>query len=1021
MMLAIFCCFCATQEASAADGSPVKVTGVIRDENGERLPGAGVQIKDTDTGIIADLDGRFTIEIEPGQVLVFSYVGYKDKLVEYKGQKHLDVSMDASFNELDDVVIVAYGAQKKANLTGSVSSVRMDKIETRPVTNLSSALSGLIPGAYVQQSSGQPGADGASISIRGIGSFGSSAPLVLIDGVEGDINSVAVQDVASMSVLKDAASASIYGARAANGVILITTKRGEKSALTINYNGYMGVQEATLLPELLNAVQYFEGRNQAAKNDKLLVIPFSEEYIDNYRNNVDPYLYQDCDWIDILFDPAFMHNHHLNVRGGGDNISVNTSFDYMGQEGIVEGTDYERFSFRNNIDGYMLNRKLHLIFNTFGQYGDRDDLPGGARAAMMNTLKYHPGYGYKFPFTGYTAAMKDYAMMDNGGFNKQKQYLVNAQARAILQMLKHLSLDVSYGIVYNAYNNTAFKPLTDTYYLSTAGEVTKYPGQATTLTINRQEYFTGSFNALLKYSRKYKNAHTLSVMAGTQSYYRAARTQYDYREGFTVDIPYLQYGDPTSAVNKNTFNEISMLSFFGRINYDYKGKYLFEANLRADGSSRFKKSGRWGLFPSVSLGWRITEEPFFKKSTLKNYIQNIKIRASYGQLGNEAVANPYVSYDQLGFVDDATGLPMLFGDTKVISTAVTQWANKDTTWETTEQYNLGLDFTFFKNLNVTMDYFYKNTWDVLMQLPVSPTLGMEKAPFQNAGKILNHGFELSADYYFNVKDWAFNVGGNISHITNKVTDLAGMDSIIPIEANKGYVIIKEGYPINSYIGYEWDGIYQDLDEIKNHLKYTNPDGSQNTPYDGLVPTPGDIKFVDQNGDGIIDRDHDVTVVGKPFPDFIYSFNLGAKWKGIDLSLFFQGVQGVDSYCTNYLAVPFYDGANATTEALKAWTPENHSNTHSRLFTDVGRRSIPTSYYLEDASYLRLKNVELGYSLPSKVLKKVFINKLRIYATVQNAWTWTKYRGFDPEKPSGSIDVTNYPQVRIITFGIDVNF
>ncbi len=481
------------------------------------------------------------------------------------------------------------------------------------------------------------------------------------------------------------------------------------------------------------------------------------------------------------------------------------------------------------------------------------------------------------------------------------------------------------------------------------------------------------------------------------------------RENFEVNLPELNIGDPNSQKNGGSAVEAAWLSWYGRINLAYKGKYLFESSLRRDGSSRFRD--KWGTFPSLSVGYRISEESFIKNSF--NQVSNLKIRASWGKLGNESIGEYYAASDELSL-----SLTTNFGNTLTQAAAVTKLANKATSWETSEQLDFGLDFGLFKNkISGSLDYYTKKNSDILMQIPVSSTLGITTTPYQNAGAMKNKGFEIQLNYSGNIR--AVNINANLAaaHTKNEITSLAGQGEII-----SGNLIWREGEPYNSFYGYATEGIYQSQEEIYAHLTTVDSDGNDINPYAGLIAEPGDIKFTDQNGDKIINEE-DKIIIGKPFPDWTFSSTLNFGWKNFDLSLFFQGVYGINSLNQGMVTAPFHGGGAATGEWYRdGWTEEKPSKTIQRVNTDATRFDIVSDYYLEDGSYVRLKNIEFGYSIPKYILSKLNISNLRIFANIQNAFTLTKMRyGFDPEKPATTTNTLQYPQTRIFSAGINLKF
>ncbi len=988
----------------------IKASGRITDKNGEPIIGATVMEKGTSNGTVTDLNGRYSLDVLEGSTLMISYIGYKSTDLHAGVNKNVILIENAK--SLNEVVVVGYGTQKKANLTGAVSSVSVEDMGDRPITNSTTLLEGTASGVYALQKSGQPGSDGAVINIRGVGTLNNSDPLVIIDGFPGNMSDVDASEISSISVLKDAASASIYGNRAANGVILITTKKGVAGKPRVSYNGYYGTQEATRLPKTLNSYQYVTLYNEACQNMNMSN-KYSDDVVAKYKAGTDP-MYPNNNYFNIYYHTASMQNHRINVSGGSDNFQYAVMLGYLDQDGILVATKYHKTDFRANLDSYFLNKHLRFTTRISGNMGTQIQ-----PTDLWSTIWYStnaPIFPLKAKDGMWMAVNGErnyYGEAKEGSTTNNKRYNFNGQVEGEYKFLNGFSMQLTYG--YNVENGdkNAFNA---NVTLENLDGSTKTLASNLTVTnsTNTQSLLTG----LLKYNHSF-GKHTVSAMAGYSEEYFRWKWNSGYRSGFINNTQReLNLGDASSQTNDSGDYDLGLQSFFGRANYNYDNKYLFEANIRHDGSSRFAAGHRWGNFPSFSAGWVMSEEEFMESA--RPWLDMLKIRASWGKLGNQNINSYYVGNDIL-----STGTNYSFGGSLASGVAIKSLTNKETTWETTSQTDIGIDLNLHNGIYATIDYFYKKTDNILMQVPIPLTMGNLSAPFVNVGKVENKGLEATIGY-----DKIFNNGlrlktsANLSHIVNKVTDLNGASPII----NEPTAIV-EGRAINSFYGYVQNGIYQ----ISDFTWQNNSD--PNIPYnkrqyvlkDGVVkvsnftPQPGDIKYKDLDGDGIVDMDHDRKVIGKQFPDLSYAWSLNLEWKNFDFNMFWQGVAGIDGYTYYEIATCFSGFSNMGNWWLNRWTPNNPENTYPRLTTDGVRNNIHSTFYMEDASYLRLKNVELGYTFDKKLLPFLGDCKVRVYGNIQNALTFTKYKGFDPEKETGETRAEAYPQTRIYTFGLSVNF
>ena len=988
-----------------------KVTGVVKDANGDPIIGANVTVKGESIGTITDIDGRFILNAPSDAVLQITYIGYVAQDVKIDNRKEVVVTLMEDTETLDEVVVVGYGTQKKVNLTGSVGNVSLDDLGNRPITNASNALQGTVSGVYALQRSGQPGSDGSVINIRGVGTLNNSDPLVLIDGFPGSMSDVDASDISSISVLKDAASAAIYGNRAANGVVLITTKKGATGKVKLSYNGYFGIQEATSLPDVLNSYEYATLYNEACRNSGQAEKYLPEE-IQKFRDGTDP-MYPSINYFDVYYDKATMQNHRLNVSGGSDTFQYAFMLGYLEQDGILVGTNYRKTDFRANIDSYLWNKRLRVTARLSGNYGVKKEPTDTWAAKWYATnapvwpLKNTDGI-----WMSVNGERNYYGEIMEGSRSRNERYVFNGQLEGELKIWDGLSAQFTYGYNVESANTNAFN-----------ANVTLASMDGTTKTLVSDLNETNNLNfqtlltTLLRYNKTF-GKHEISVLAGYSEEYFKWKWNSGFRSGFiNNNQPVLNLGDASTMSNNADAYDLGLRSFFGRINYSFNNRYLFEANIRRDASSRFAEGNQWGTFPSFSVGWIVSEEDFMKDL---DWLDMFKVRASWGKLGNQNINSYYVGSEIL-----SSGQNYSLGGTLQPGVAVNSMINKETTWETTSQFDIGFDLALNNGLSLTFDYFDKRTNDILMQTPIQLTMGNLSAPYVNAGKVSNKGIEALIGYRKNFENGLkLRTSLNLSHIVNKITDLNGASPIISEPKAQ-----MEGYAINAFYGYEMDGLYQ----ISDFTWQNNSD--PNIPHEerdyvlknGVVSVanytaqPGDIKYKDLNGDGKVTMEDDRTIIGKQFPDLTYAWQLNLEWKNFDFSMFWQGVQGINGYTYFEIACPFSGFANMGSWWLDRWTPDNPDAKYPRLTVDGTRNNIHSTFYMENASYLRLKNIELGYTFDKKLLPFMRNCTVRLYGNIQNAFTITNYKGFDPEMEVGETRAQAYPQVRIYTIGLNVNF
>jgi TonB-linked SusC/RagA family outer membrane protein len=985
------------------------VRGKVVDKSGQPVAGAAVVVKGTSIGATTDEKGNFNINAKQGDVLEISYVGYRTVEVTVVNTTDISVVLDELRAVLNDVVVVGYGTQKKTNLTGAVGVVKMEDMVTRPLTNTSQALQGTVSGVYALQSSGKPGDDGTVIDVRGVGTFGNNSPLVLIDGVPGNINDVTANDIASVSVLKDAASAAIYGNRAANGVILITTKKGTAGKLSVNYSAYIGTQKPTRLPHVLNSVDYTTLYNEASLNSGGGII-YADSTIQKYRAHNNP-MYPDIDYFHVYYGDATIQNHRLSLTGGSDNVTFALMLGHLDQDGILVGTNYKKTDFRSNIDAYFLNKKLRISGKLAGNYGVKNEPTDLWSAEWYATLApIHPLQNAAGQWVSVNGERNFYGEIKEGSTAQTKRYNFSGQVEGEYKILNGLSAQVTYGYNVTPSKVNAFHANVTLY--NESGTTTNL---ASNLTVTNETDVQTLLTTLLKYNKTI-GKHEFNVLGG----YSEEEFTYDWESGYRANFVnntqrVLNLGDASTQTNNAGSYDLGLRSYFGRLNYAFDNKYLFEANIRRDGSSRFAKGHQWGTFPSFSAGWIISKEKFMESLS---WLNHLKLRASWGRLGNQNISNYYNGSDIL-----SSGQNYSLGGTLYSGVAVTAMTNKDLTWETAEQLDFGADLVFENNFEVTADYFDKRTKNLLLTQPIPLTMA-ESAPYANAGEVQNKGIEAMVTYKTELSNGLkLRASVNASHIVNKITKMNVAEQLVSPKA------IKVGAAINSFYGYKMDGIYQ----ISDFTWQNNSDPSipyANRTYTlkpGVVQVanfnaqPGDIKYKDMGKDNIVDMNNDRAIIGSQFPDLTYALTFNAEWKGFDLGVFMQGVKGIQGYTYYEIASPFSGFANMGNWWLGRWTPDNPSNSLPRLTLDGVRNGIHSSFYMENAAYLRMKNIELGYSINPHILSKAGIRSLRVYGNIQNAFTITKFKGFDPEQTVDQTRAQAFPQVRIMTMGVNVNF
>lgn len=994
--------------AQTAEETALRITGTVTGDN-VTIPGVSVIIKGTNIGTVTDAAGKYSIDVpDADAVLVFSSIGYVTIEIAVRGRTVIDVALEEDVQSLDEVVVVGYGMQKKVNLTGSVSSVDMDQLQKKTVTNVSQLLAGELSGVTVTQGTGNPGDDQATITIRGLGTFSGAgnSPLVIVDGIPSSLNSVNPNDIASISVLKDASSAAIYGSRGANGVILVTTKRGKEGVMQVRYDSYIGKQDVPELPHYVDSWVYAEATNEAYENVGKGG-GYSQEDIEKFKSGEDPDNYPNKHHVHDLFNSGngIQTKQNLTFSGGTEKLQYLVSTGYLKQNGVIEKNYYDRFDMRVNVSSELSDHlKLSVLFKS--TYADRHEpavvdntgthpfasliSKAFTRNATVPGRKSDGTYGLWMGKTGPWVGLASESFYED-----QTTDFVNNIALE-WDVINSLKITGRVGYNWNYSKDKLFGAVTtsspeDVFGPSTA-EVNMLNGRQLTM------------NLFADYTKKFGD-HSMHVLAGTSLETYDDESLGGFRDNFPTNT--INVLSAASAANDNVSESASawkIRSYFGRLNYAFQDKYLLEGNLRYDGSSRFTAAKRYGLFPSVSAGWIISEEDFFEIPG----IDMLKLRASYGKLGNQQIGTyPYQKTLSLnhgyyvgGIIQPAAVLERL--------------PFEDISWETTEIINGGLDINLLNGkLNLVVDHYYKKTSDILYNLTVSQILGMTVGQ-QNAGEVENSGWDFNLIYKDLIGDFSFTIQPNFSVVENKVTSLAGVERDI----DQGLFI---GQPLNSYYGYETEGLFVDQADIDSYA-------GQNYPV-----KPGYIRYKDISGpegipDGIVTADYDRTVLGSTFPKYAYGMGITANYKNFDLYVQFQGTGG-NVHIIDGKRLPLYNQGNIEQWHWdERWTEENPDRwakfpRFEETYEHQPYDNVILQYWLLNSSFLRVKNIQLGYTFRSKLLSSTFIKELRLSISGQNVYNFDSYyEGWDPEMSTlGDYNLYLQPLTRLWSLGISATF
>ena len=970
----------------------INVQGTVKDAVGS-VPGASVIVKGTTNGTIADIDGKFSMKVPAGAVLEVSCIGYVTVEVPAgNGQTPLTIVLKEDTELLEEVVVVGYGTIKKSDLTGAVAAVNSDKIKDSPAANVGQALQGKVAGVQIIDS-GSPGSN-VNIKVRGLGSINNCDPLVVIDGVPTDLglNAINTEDIERIDVLKDASATAIYGSRGANGVVMVTTKRGKSGDGKISVNANFSLQTPTNVPQMLNAAQYAQLSNEMMANSGRNVNP---DWADPAT------LGAGTNWLGELLGTGKLQKYNVSYSGGNDKTNYYVSGGFLDQTGVVRNVGYRRFTFQSNSDTQVrrwLKMSTNVTFST--------DTKSSGSYSIGNTMNALPVFSVKDEngeWTGPEGNAEWYGSVRNPigttevNKSETKGYNILANISAEVTFTKWLKFKSTFGYDAKFWYTDSFTP--------------KYAWKPIQVEVSKRyrsnnKSFTNLWDNYFLFDHTFAKKHHLSMMAGTSAQWNS----YDYmsgeKSGFLFDsVNQMDNGQEVEYINGSK-SEWSLMSLMARVNYSYDDRYLITATIRRDGSSRFGRNNRWGTFPSVSVAWRPSKESWFPQSEIVN---DLKVRAGYGVTGSQASVSNYgylATYETgvYSFGTAGTEQPSLYS---------ASLANPSIHWEEVAQSNIGIDLAMFNSrVQFSIDGYIKNTRDMLVKASIPITSGFEDTTttYANAGKVRNQGIEMQLHTVNIAGEWNWETDFSATYNTNKIIDL---NSAVPYyinQVNNSYLtMLQKGYPINVFYGYVTDGLFQNQTEVENHAFQPGA-------------APGDIRYRDLNNDGVI-NESDRTVIGNPNPTWLFSMNNTVEWKGLELSVYLQGVAGNSIYNANNIENTGMAAAmNQTVAVLDRWTGEGTSNFMPRaVYGDPNQNCRVSDRFIENGSYLRVKNIMLAYSFPGKMLQKINVHGLRLALICENVATISKYSGFDPEVSINGIDSSRYPIPRTYSVGLNLNF
>lgn len=967
------------------------INGKVVDPSGEPIIGANVVVKGTTNGTITDIDGNFSLNVPAECILQVSYIGYNTQEIKVTSSTtNINIKLVEDTETLEEVVVVGYGTQKKGSVATSITTVKSEQLQNRPVQTVGEALQGTVPGLNVT-SSAAPGSS-PSLQLRGYSSLnGGGSPLVLVDGVPADFNFLNPEDIESVSVLKDAASAAIYGSRAANGVLLITTKRGKQGEPTFRYNGSFGVNTPSSMPKSLSSAQYARIKNEAEANMGRTPM-YSDEDIQKYENGSDPNRYPNTDWLDIALNNSFTTRHAVEASGGTEIVKYLLSGSIDHQTGVFPQTQQDVFNIRSNTD-IKLSKKLKLGADIRYQLRDLDELlnMGDMYKQLLGSDPTMVAY-YTDGSYGYNSGFFPNPLVSiyEGGQSFTKRHEISGMFKLEYDIIDGLKFTGIANVKYTFKNNEkqTHKLKYKDYFTQ---EIIEKGDNAFSDRRDYNSYY--NLQALLNYKKSF-GSHNLDILGGYQQESEQSDWLYGSRSGYPTDIIWeLNPGPKDNWSNDGNGEHWALASFIGRINYDYDNKYILSMSMRSDASSRFTKENRWATFPSVALAWRMSQESFMEST--KGFLDDLKLRASWGQTGIATGLGLYPSYTTIGM--DGIVINNQYKQTSGLKSI----GNTELGWERSEMLNFGIDATLFSNrLNLTAEYYIKKTKDILLDMPVPLEYGFGKQKV-NIGEMQNKGWELTIGWRDNISDFNYDLSFNLSDNKNEVIDLAGTG---PWKGSTTYT--DEGLPFNSLYGYESMGLFQSDEEVKN------------APFQNSNTKAGDVRYKDINGDNKIDA-NDRVILGDPYAHYLFGLKIGMEYKGFDLSMFFQGIGSKDRIITDNLVRPFKD-SSIFEHQLDYWSPSNPDAKYPRILNkEDGEHNYQYSdFWKINAGYLRMKNLSIGYNFPAKWIDNIGLERLRLYFSANNLFTISDFvPGLDPESSSS----VAYPFAKTYSFGINVQF
>ncbi len=998
------------------------ITGTVTNaETGDPIANVNIVVRGTNLGTSTNEEGYYSLQGPSLQdTLVYSFIGYKSKVVPIRGRTEINVGLQPTAIIGEELVVVGYGTEERQNLTGAISSISSEQLENKPLTNATQALRGT-KGVYIVQTGAQPGQSNATIKIRGQGTLNNNSPLVLVDGIAYSLSKVDPDNIKSISVLKGAAAAAIYGSRAANGVILVTTKSGEDvKGFQVAYNNYFGFNRAVLLPDFIqDPIRLMRLSNRAERNAGNSNVDFSEAVIEEYKKGMktNPIVYPQNNWYDIMLDPSFMQNHSLRFYGGGEVYNFSLALGYMSHDGVLMGTGGNKYSLNLHATVNVTDKlKVQAIFG--GQVNRFYEPPAGAEYLMRYTLKnasvpYEPTYleDGRYADTWLRVpghySFRNPLAIANEGYNKHRNNSYRVSLKAQYEFPMNITYELTGGLTKVSNLNLIWEPAVYQYRVKSLEQVRTRITSSPNRHARNHDYEETrlTFRQILRWQQDLRSSHQFSVLLGNsvQSFYSHVFSA--QREGYLGNgLTTLNAGSRNAAVS-GTRNVWRLVSLFGQLEYNYREKYILQGSVRLDGSSKFGEAHKWGLYPSFSAAWRIGNEEFMENI---DWISSLKLKASWGRLGNNRVP----SYSYVSLID--LGHAYSFGSTVMPGAAITQYSDPDITWETTTTTNIGFIASFFENsLSLSIDIYNQKTSEILEIVPLPAQVGDLRGPLKNIGAVRNRGIEVGLSYQNSIGSFSYRIGGNISTVENKVVELNEQIIYNYGWRSGGGTIIKEGHPINEYYLIHAVGIFQNESQITNHA------------FQSEDTKPGYLIFEDVNNDDVINQDDRIFTGKNRIPDFTYSFSINLSYGNFHLGAWFNGVSGVYTFSNFWGIVPFWYGLGVTERWVNnSWTPENRDAKLPIMIpypAGVNTNYRNSTFLLLNASYLRLKNLQLSYDIPQSLTNKLNISSAEVFVNAKNLFTITPLPAYDPEKNLSENRFHTYPSYQTFTAGIQIQF